>query len=448
VKLWGSLVGVVMTVALVVPAGANAETLGTALSGQITVTGTGGKDNLDIEFSFEGARSRYTMVVTPAATVTATSGSCPPNTDPLTGRPTVTECVVTPSSQTTLVVDALAGDDTVIVEDSDFVMGALRLNGGLGNDVLEAAALTGRTLRGEDGNDTLIAGGPMSGGTNPAVGFDGGAGTDTAAWDDPSVATSGPNQDLGVTASLASGTATLAGVNNQSQPTTFRTDTLTAIEGLIGTDVGDVLIGNAGANTLSGGRGNDNLNGGDGADSLLGGDDLDNLIGGKAADTVDGGLGIDTYPPDSGADTFNTRDGFLEQVTCVKGDAIANDLVDTVASNTAANACSVSTAAAKHRYDTKLSGKPARVVDGELRTKVRCPGAKPETCEGELEALLGKRKLGRAAYDVAPGKKVAIGLPISKGNARRAEGKRIVLSASEVDADGRDRFVSRPTRVR
>ena len=75
-------------------------------------------------------------------------------------------------------------------------------------------------------------------------------------------------------------------------------------------------------------------------------------------------------------------------------------------------------------------------------------GAKPETCEGELDAVLGKRTLGRAAYDVAPGKKVAIGLPISKGNARRAEGKRIVLSASEVDADGRDRFVSRPTRVR
>ena len=56
------------------------------------------------------------MTITPAVSVTATSGSCPPETDPITGRPTVNSCTVITSSSATLVIDLRAGDDAVEVQ--------------------------------------------------------------------------------------------------------------------------------------------------------------------------------------------------------------------------------------------------------------------------------------------------------------------------------------------
>src|SRR5207342_2056890 len=97
---------------------------------------------------------------------------------------------------------------------------------------------------------------------------------------------------IGVTASLDAKTAVFSGLNSASQPATFRTDTLSSIEGLSGTEVGDVLTGGSGPDTLLGGAGDDNLNGGGGDDNLQGGDDLDDLVGGVGRDTLDGGPGI------------------------------------------------------------------------------------------------------------------------------------------------------------
>ncbi len=447
--LGGLLRALLVCVAISALGAATAGAAGTRLSGQVTITGTDGRDAFEVEFNAASGPKGESFSVEPAATVTATTGTCPPDTDPLTGRPVRNDCQIV-ASGITLFIDLRKGDDLVEVnDDGTGLADSSRVSGGLGNDVIEVRAFGERMLQGDDGNDQLAGPGQLFSSNSPPVAYQGGTGTDTVLLDGtqaPNIGGSGSGTN-GVTASLVSKTATFAGLNSQGLQTTFRTDTLDSIEALVGTDVGDVLTGGTAADTLSGGDGNDNLNGGDGADMLLGGDGLDNLIGGKAGDTVDGGLGIDTYPVDSGGDIFNTRDGFVEQVTCVKSDVIVNDLVDTVASNTAANACSVSTAAAKHLYDTKLSGKPARVADRALLTKVRCPALKPEACDGELEAVLGKRTLGRAGYDVQPGKRLAVELPIGKGNARRAEGKRILLSATEIDADGRDRFVSRPTRV-
>lgn len=66
-----------------------------------------------------------------------------------------------------------------------------------------------------------------------------------------------------------------------------------SIEGIIGSDFGDHLIGNAADNRIEGRDGNDKLYGGGGADSLFGGNGNDLLYGGAGADLLDGGLGRD-----------------------------------------------------------------------------------------------------------------------------------------------------------
>ncbi|MGQ7816035.1 hypothetical protein ACUTAH_10260 [Metapseudomonas furukawaii] len=81
------------------------------------------------------------------------------------------------------------------------------------------------------------------------------------------------------------------------------TDTLVAIEGIIGSSFNDEITGNAAGNRLIGGAGNDGLDGGSGNDQLEGGlgNDLlsggignDVLAGGQGADLIDGGQGVDT----------------------------------------------------------------------------------------------------------------------------------------------------------
>jgi serralysin len=64
-------------------------------------------------------------------------------------------------------------------------------------------------------------------------------------------------------------------------------DTLSGIEGLLGSKYNDTLIGNNAANRLSGGAGRDWLNGGAGNDVLTGGTGRDVLIGGTGRDIFD-----------------------------------------------------------------------------------------------------------------------------------------------------------------
>jgi hypothetical protein len=440
--VWGLLAMLVVGVP-----SAGAAITGTQLTPPITVTGTEGKDDIEIRFR-QLTTTSGVMTVTPAVTITAASGSCPPNTDPLTGRPTYSECRFgDQASGTGLIVNLNGGDDSLEVDDTGF-MSQYRLNGGPGNDTIRAQGIFDRVLKGDDGDDLLVAiGGLSTDGRETVrrpVTFDGGAGIDTAGWED--LVAPATEERLGVTASLATGVATISGRDQALIPTTFRTDTLTTVENLNGSEMGDILTGSSGPNTLIGGGGNDNLRGGDGDDNLQGGDDLDDLVGGKGRNTLDGGLGIDTFPKGTGGDTFLMRDGYAEVVSCVDQDVIIDDLVDKIATDPLK--CSVSTAAAKHLYDTKLSGRAAKIgAGGALVTKISCPALKTEACQGELEAVLGKKVLARGEYKVAQGTKEKVRLPLSRVNTDRAAGKRIVLEAKEVDADGRDRFVSRPTRV-
>ena len=175
------------------------------------------------------------------------------------------------------------------------------LNGGSGND----------TLNGLGGDDELI-GGPG------ADSLDGGEGSDVADY---------RGSDAGVSVNLATG----EGSGGHAEG-----DTLSGIENVRGSDLGDTLIGNDGDNQLRGRAGADSLAGGDGSDrvdyrgsdagvsvnlatgegsgghaegdtlsgfeevrgsdhsdSLTGSDGDDRFIGRGGNDTIDGGGGVD-----------------------------------------------------------------------------------------------------------------------------------------------------------
>ena len=159
-------------------------------------------------------------------------------------------------------LQGLGGDDT--------------LDGGGGNDA----------LLGGDGNDKLIGGSGNDG-------LVGGNGFDIADY------SSSPDA---VTVNLTITTAQLVSVGSG-------TDTLTGIEGLIGSQFGDTLTGDAFANSLSGLGGNDIISGDYGNDTIDGGDGDDNLLGGYNADSLTGGLGNDTLGGGNGFDILSGGDG-------------------------------------------------------------------------------------------------------------------------------------------
>lgn len=122
--------------------------------------------------------------------------------------------------------------------------------GGSGGDLMIGTSAA-NVLDGGAGNDTLRGG----------YGADllkGGTGSDTADYSTSKVA---------VTANLTSG----IGAGGEAQG-----DTLVGVENLIGTEFGDLLIGDGSANVLNGVLGNDTLRAsGTGGDSLIGGGGID-----------------------------------------------------------------------------------------------------------------------------------------------------------------------------
>jgi hypothetical protein len=419
------------------------------IGGIVTISGTDGRDELTVEIT-----SFRRLTVTPAATVTSTRGNCAARPDPLTGRPVENRCHLMADDHVDLVVDGRGGDDVLDVQDPDQIARTIAVSGAAGNDVLVAVGL-GRTLKGGDGDDSMRAPGGQPDGR---VNWDGGAGRDLADFSGATsyrvipgvhgqpdtVQLGGP--EPGVTASLPTGQATFLVAQTSSGPIN-RQDSLAGIERLSGTSTGDILTGGNGAEELLGQGGPDILKGGDGDDSVNGGPANDDLAGGKGANTLDGGPGRDDFPTGTGADTFLTRDGFAESVACVSNDVIINDLTDKAASPE--KCASISTAARKHRFDTRLSSRALRVGgDRMLRVGVSCPRAKPDRCVGTLNALLGRARLARARYSLRPGRGATLRLALSAGEAARVRGRALSLRADEVDGDGRDRRVVRALSVR
>jgi Ca2+-binding RTX toxin-like protein len=171
----------------------------------------------------------------------------------------------------------LSGDDSFYGGNADDVgsggLGNDTLSGRIGNDALYGGGGNDSVdggegndqLSGDDGDDTL------AGGLGDNV-LDGGTGNDFVSY---------ANAGAGVTVDLGAPTAFAQGTGIKDQ--------LFGIEGVIGSNFDDTLIGNASANTLYGG---------DGADSLVTG-------GGNGGDLLDFGAGNDTFQWVEGVTTGN-----------------------------------------------------------------------------------------------------------------------------------------------
>ena len=187
------------------------------------------------------------------------------------------------------------GNDRLMGNDGDFAEDTLR--GGPGNDTIDGRGGSDR-IEGGPGNDSLIGGDsfdiPWLDQPLPAEMIDGGAGNDTMSGGGGSdgfilagdygvdVIDGGAGLDLifgggssGLVLDLAAGTVSGSGTGQAS---------LVNVEGAMGTEFGDRMLGNAADNLLWAHGGNDSLSGAGGNDSLLGEAGNDTLTGGAGAD--------------------------------------------------------------------------------------------------------------------------------------------------------------------
>jgi Ca2+-binding RTX toxin-like protein len=152
---------------------------------------------------------------------------------------------------------------------NDLIVGAEgwdHMSGGDGDDTLRGLRGLDR-LAGDEGNDLLFGGrdrDSLGGGEGDDV-IVGGAGQDEVSY----VGTEGP-----VTVDLTAGTAEGDG-----------TDTLASIEGILGSDFDDVLIGNDAVTVIVGLGGSDSITGGEGDDFLVGGSSIGVEFGRRWCDT-------------------------------------------------------------------------------------------------------------------------------------------------------------------
>ena len=183
--------------------------------------------------------------------------------------------------------------------------------GTAGNDILignagdnEICGLDGDDLlRGAAGNDLMLGEGGddvLDGGPGDDL-LDGGPGSDTGDY------SGAPGS---VDADLTRGTAVGVGAS---------TDTLVAIDNLIGSEFRDVLRGNNGANELVGRKGRDRLVGRGGNDILRGNRGRDRGKGSGGDDQVRGGFGRDRLKGGGGED-FVTGGGRSDRVIGNEGD--------------------------------------------------------------------------------------------------------------------------------
>ncbi|WP_226550066.1 Hint domain-containing protein [Celeribacter naphthalenivorans] len=207
------------------------------------------------------------------------------------------------------IIEAGDGDDII-----DAGLGDDVIYGGAGDDIIEGG-VGNDTMYGEAGDDTFIGG-------EGADYMDGGAGQDTIDYS---------NSSEGVNVNL--GTGTYSGGDAEG-------DSGSGIDGLIGSDYDDTLIGfdgqstdgeNSYTNIFYGGAGNDYLDGAGGDDELYGEDGDDTILGGAGDDYIEGGSGADTIYGGDGNDTIFYGSGNAETG---EGDTVyggdGDDLIDDV----------------------------------------------------------------------------------------------------------------------
>ena len=232
------------------------------------------------------------------------------------------------------------GEDYAVYEDAAegvvVDLGAGTARGGGGDDTLISienllGSAYGDTLIGDTGSNVLrgIGGDDiLQGGGGDDV-LEGGAGADTLDGGDGQDFADYRTSASGVTVDLTAGT----GAYGEAEG-----DTLTDIEGVLGSEQRDVLTGNTTGNILYGNRGTDSLIGRAGDDTLIGGAGADRLYGGSGTDLADYsassfGVRVDLVAGrGSGGDASGDRLNGIENVTgsrvndVLLGDGFANAL--------------------------------------------------------------------------------------------------------------------------
>ncbi len=321
-----------------------------------------------------------------------------------------------------------AGDDSIVAGSA-----TTSLVGNDGADTLNGALVGLSTLAGDDGADRLVSGGftdslaggigadtLLAGGSTDTLSGDGDgdslvgeAGTDSMAGGDGidtleggdtgNDTVNGGNDDDyasysfaagAVNINLATGSATGAG-----------TDTLSFIEGAIGSDNADTITGDNNANTLYGNAGSDSFSGSGGADQIFGEDDNDTINGGAGANTLSGGgdqdsilsttpTAVESLAGDNGNDTLIAAFGG----STLTGDAGTDSVIG----------------AASGTGDSLLGGTQGDTLSGDSNTTF----GGPDTLAGQGDADSLTGGLGTDLVDGGPGDDVLDpdGVNLSEGS--------------------------------
>jgi len=214
----------------------------------------------------------------------------------------------------TVFINAGGGDDsvTILPIDTGFTA-AIEVEGGSGNDTVNAAAIaSGLLVNGDAGNDTITGGSgndTLNGGDDDDL-LSGGGGNDTinGGTGTDTIAESG-DVDFTIDASSLTGVGTdqfsdieqaslTGGDSANTIDASLFTGSVTVTAGagndtVIGSDNDDQIFGDGDNDSLVGGLGNDTLNGGADDDEVFGGEGDDFVLGGAGSDTLDGENGND-----------------------------------------------------------------------------------------------------------------------------------------------------------
>ena len=203
-----------------------------------------------------------------------------------------------------LYIGAQGADDLITVTTG--AISSVDANLGAGGDLFTATEdISGSTIRGNDGDDTIN----LSGALDSSALINGNAGEDTmsvggAMSESARVLGGSDNYVITVTSAMTDGAIVNGNdgkdlieitIGSQDGATVFGgkgSDTLDATGNLNAV----ILSGDIGADTVTGGAGADTLFGGDGADIITAnGDETSDLITDTAVDSLIGGAGADTF---------------------------------------------------------------------------------------------------------------------------------------------------------
>ena len=204
---------------------------------------------------------------------------------------------VAAGSITGVTISGLAGNDTLKMDSSLGSAISGTLLGGAGNDTL-VSGLGNDTLDGSTGSNVLNGGlghDTLNGGLGADV-LDGGDGNDLLKFDSFDISISGGSGIDSASVTNASAAVSL----NLTSSLIESVNATTSIYGNTFTAAGATW-----AVTITGGSGNDTIVGGNLNDSLTGGAGNDLMSGGMGNDTLSGGLGADALVGNDGNDTLN-----------------------------------------------------------------------------------------------------------------------------------------------